>query len=291
MPGQLDHPYANFNAARCLRGQLHTHSTRSDGTRQVQAVLDEYAGMGYDFLMMSDHDVFTTNDDYAQHDGRGMVLIPGNEVTRNGPHMLHVGATQHVPPLEDRQAAIDACVRDGAFVVVNHPNWQDHYNHCPIEKMRQWTNYVGMEIFNGVIHRLSGTAYATDKWDMLLSEDRRIWGFANDDSHTDGDSGLGWNMVDAERDAGAIVDAMREGRFYASTGVVIDRIEVDGRTVTIETKNADKIVAVIRGGRRPVNGKGTSSLTYTPPDDAKYVRFECYGPGEQIAWTQPFFLV
>lgn len=291
MPGKLEHPYADFDASRCLKGQLHTHSTKSDGSREVQVVIDEFAALGHDFLMMSDHDVFMSAGDYQAFDRKGLVLIPGNEITRNGPHLLHVGAVAHIANDEDRQLVIDNANKSGGFIVVNHPNWQDHFNHCPLELMQKWNGYVGLEIFNGVIHRLAGTPYAMDKWDMLLSEGRRIWGFANDDSHADGDSGLGWNMVDAERDPDAIVAAMREGKFYASTGVVIDRIEVDGTTVRIEAKNADKIVGFIQGGRRPVNAIGKSSLTYTPPGDVKYMRFECYGRGDQMAWTQPFFVV
>ena len=40
---------------RFWRGNLHTHSTRSDGRLAPEAVADFYRDAGYDFLMLSDH--------------------------------------------------------------------------------------------------------------------------------------------------------------------------------------------------------------------------------------------
>ncbi len=42
-----------------LRGNLHTHTTRSDGLLSPQATVDEYARRGYDFLSLTDHSVVT----------------------------------------------------------------------------------------------------------------------------------------------------------------------------------------------------------------------------------------
>ena len=39
-----------------LKGQLHTHTTLSDGTMTPQEVADVYTGLGYDFLAFTDHD-------------------------------------------------------------------------------------------------------------------------------------------------------------------------------------------------------------------------------------------
>ncbi len=47
-------------------------------------MIDDYAARGYDFLMISDHDIHTSPEDYAALDARGLVLIPGNEITRRG---------------------------------------------------------------------------------------------------------------------------------------------------------------------------------------------------------------
>ena len=139
--------------------------------------------------------------------------------------------------------------------------------------------------------RLPGSAYALDKWDMLLSDGRRIWGYANDDSHAGAvESGLGWNVAYAyERSVDSVVEALRNGRFYASTGVSIKAIEVDGVRIRVEADNADRLVAVREDGKR-FAVVDENWIEIEVPEDAGYVRFECYGRGEQIAWTQPFFV-
>ncbi len=316
--GSLEHPYSGCNQASWLRGNLHAHTTRSDGQTDPQDVIDDYARRGYDFLMLSDHDLWTSAADLAGLQDRGMVLIPGNEITAGGPHILHVNAGCRVDPHARRQEALNAIGADpDSVAIVCHPNWlfscpvaspsrAPMHVHTTFDQLSEWVGYTGLEIFNGVVARLDGNHCATDVWDLLLARGRRVWGFANDDSHRSGgssavthkvdhtplmrsDMALGWNVVHAGRSLPSIMDALRLGRFYASTGVEISRIDVDGMTVRIETTNADRIVAYRETGRRFVQ-VDTSVLEVEVPPDARYVRFEAFGRHESRAWTQPFFV-
>ncbi len=88
-----------------LRGNLHAHTTMSDGDLTPQDLIDQYAARGYDFLAISDHDILT---DASAYNALGMTLIPANEVTVNGPHTVHVGATAVVPPDPNRLARDNA---------------------------------------------------------------------------------------------------------------------------------------------------------------------------------------
>ena len=287
---KLEHPYEGQKNNLWLRGNLHAHTTRSDGARDVQTVIDDYAARGYDYLMISDHDIYTSAQDHAAWDARGMLLIPGNEITQNGPHLLHVDADRHVAPDKDRQTVIDAAIDGTGFIVVDHPDWQPGFNHCTLEQLKAWSGYQGIEIYNGVIARLNGSPYALQKWESLLSEGRRVWGFASDDSHAAQDVALGWNVVSApERTPQAVVDALCRGRFYASTGVEITGIHVEGLHIRIETTNAERIVASSDWGHRFAIADA-STIEVNVPENASYVRFECWGRGEQFAWTQPFFV-
>jgi hypothetical protein len=292
----LIHPYHDLTGGEWLRGNLHAHTTQSDGARAPQAVIDAYARRGYGFLMLSDHDVLTSESTIAQWDSRGMVLIPGYEVSQGGPHLLHVDADRLIAPSSCRQEVLNrilaADVESGhGFAVVNHPNWESRFDHCTIEQLREWTGYLGMEIFNGVISRLDGSPYALDKWDLLLSAGRRVWGFADDDAHCDeSEEGLGWNMAYVkERARAAVVEALRQGRFYCSTGVVIRSIRVTGMTVRVETENAARIAAIQNVGKRLAVVDGPV-MEVRVPDGVTYVRFQCWGTGERMAWTQPFFV-
>jgi hypothetical protein len=291
---RIDHPYNQLTpASRWLRGNLHTHTTASDGERPHQAVIDDYAARGYHFLMISDHDVYTSLDNYAKLDPKGLILIPGNEVTANGEHLLHVNAGSRVEPTSDRQQIIDAINRHpGQFAIMNHPNWYREWNHCTQENLERWQGYRGIEIFNGVIGRLEGSQFAADRWDRLLTKGRRVWGYAHDDSHAaKGDVELGWNVVYLnDPSVNTIVDALAHGRFYASTGVVISRIKVHGTRIRIDTENADRIIATADGQRRVAVVDAKSIELDVAGLNDQYLRFECCGHGEQFAWTQPFFL-
>src|SRR5688500_15355041 len=115
--------------------------------------------------MLSDHDICTSPEECGVWDARGMIFLRGNEVSANGPHLLHVGAEQRVEPVAGRQAVLDRInadgKADGGFAIMNHPNWHADFNHCSIERLREWTGYAGIEVFNGVITLLDGSPYAT----------------------------------------------------------------------------------------------------------------------------------
>ena len=286
----LDDPYGELSGGAWLRGNLHAHTTNSDGARPTQQVIDDYAARGYEFLMISDHDIYTSAEDLGKFEDRGMVLVPGNEVSANGPHMLHVHADGFVEPSAERQAVIDAIDAGRGFSVFNHPNWQQEFDHCPFAVLEHCTGYTGLEIYNGVIGLQAGSPYATNKWDMLLSAGRKVWGFAHDDSHAEGDVELGWNCAYVtDRSAEGVAAALQAGRFYASTGVTIEAIEVSGMHIRIATKDARRVVALADYGRRIAVADATE-IEVAVPDDMRYVRFECWGDGERSAWTQPLFL-
>lgn len=285
----ISNPYSQ-EALPWLRGNLHCHTTNSDGMRPPHEVIYAYAQLGYDFLMLSDHDFITQPGHFDAH---GMTLLPGYEVTAEGPHLLHVNAGARVEPTRDRQAVLNEIDAQGGGVsVVCHPNRDRLFCHCAQELLERLQGYTGVEIYNGVTRRSEGLPLATERWDRLLGLGRRVWGFANDDSHMGGDDGIAWNVVQsASREPGDIVNALRNGRFYASTGVEIESIRVTGNKIFVLTRNAEKIVALCDYGRRVSTIDGPS-MQLTVPENAPitYVRIECYGHGDDMAWTQPFWV-
>ena len=123
---KLTHPYGELTGGAWLRGNLHTHTTQSDGSRDPQSVIDDYARRGYGFLMLSDHEVWTSEETYRRWDPRGLVLVPGNEIG-GGPHLLHVDADRRVAPVPSRQELLNAIASIAretgrGFAIVNHPN-------------------------------------------------------------------------------------------------------------------------------------------------------------------------
>ena len=78
------------------KGNLHTHTTFSDGTRDIEEVIADYDDRGYDFLGISDHDHYTDTSVYENK--TRMVLIDAVEITEKGPHILQVGAKRRLDP-------------------------------------------------------------------------------------------------------------------------------------------------------------------------------------------------
>ena len=289
---ELDHPY--HGDGMWLRGNLHAHSTESDGVRSPGDVVADYAARGYDFLAISDHDTFTDPAD-LDHQG-SLVTIPAVEVSDAGPHTLHLGATGAVTPSEDRQSVVQAILDDSGLAVPAHPNWQESYAHWPQEELERIHGYQGIEVYNGLIEHHPGAARATDRWDRLLSTGRRVWGFANDDSHRPWEVARGWNVVrSADLTAEAILASMESGNFYASTGVFVEEIDVSDGTMSVETTNADQIRLISDFGLVQQTATGPTA-TFRVPDQLvhgsahSYVRVECVGRGTNMAWLQPMFL-
>ena len=121
---ELYHPYRNLTGGAWISGNLHAHTTNSDGERSQQDVIDSYARLGHGFLMISDHDTYTSDQELETLDSKGMILISGNEITANGPHLLHVGASSLVHLHENRQEVIDPFLRqklrNDRFLVNGH---------------------------------------------------------------------------------------------------------------------------------------------------------------------------
>ena len=285
----IAHPYRNLAKGQWLRGNLHTHTTNTDGQNKPQTVINKYARLGHDFLAISDHDIYTAGKQYRTWNNKGMIMMPGNEISASGPHILLVAPDRFGEPLMPRQEVINRIDEGAGLAVIAHPNWMGEFDGTKITQIQEWGGYHGLEIYNGLINRLQGSPYCTNKWDLMLSQGRRLWGFANDDSHNDDDIGNGWNVVCArERSVSAIREALKAGRFYASSGVEISRIAVRGNRLTIETENARRIVGVSAFGRR-VALVDDSAIALDMQEQWQYVRFECWGDGEQFAWTQPFW--
>ena len=112
-----------------LKGNLHTHTTTSDGVRTPQEAVDHYKKNGYDFLSITDHGTLVNPTTLYN---RGMVLIPGQEISLGN---SHAGTTYHIVaaniqetlPLPDfdhsidPQRAIDLTAEQGGFAILAHP--------------------------------------------------------------------------------------------------------------------------------------------------------------------------
>ena len=285
----LDTPYSVEGT--WLRGNLHTHSTESDGVRAPERVIDDYEARNYDFLALSDHDVLVDPERY--HQQTGLLLLPAVEVSANGPHLLHIGANEAVAPFEDRAAVIETIEQGSGFAVLAHPHWGETFEHWSIDELHRLDGATGIEIYNADIEIATGSPDATDCWDQLLAAGEQCWGYANDDAHYPWQVARAWNVVQVDRQSPeAILESLRTGRFYASTGVTVESIRSSGNQLHIETSDATEIQLYSDYGVLQQTCPG-SSATFRLPEqlvhgsDHTYVRIECVGRGSERAWLQP----
>ena len=64
-----------------FRGNLHTHTTFSDGDTEPAAVIQWYKDHGYHFLAITDHNFILEVSDFAGMQDENFILISGNEVS------------------------------------------------------------------------------------------------------------------------------------------------------------------------------------------------------------------
>ncbi|MFB6227575.1 MAG: CehA/McbA family metallohydrolase [Halobacteriales archaeon] len=284
----LRSPYAGGDDSQWLRGNLHTHTDRSDGELALTEVVDTYESEGYDFLAISDHNILFDPDTHQSE--TSLLLLGGVEVSTNDGHLLYAGASERPSAGDHVQTTLDTVGAGPGLGILAHPNWnRDHY---PTDRLARLQGYAGIEIFNVSCVDDDGRADATEHWDRLLSAGRRPWGFATDDSHRPGQVARAWTSVQVdERTPEAVLRSLRTGRFYASTGVRITDVSFEDGLLTVATESADQMTVVTDGGRRGRSiddSVGTFEFpTDLPIDDPSYVRVACFGTGDDRAWTQP----
>jgi hypothetical protein len=173
---------------RFWRGNLHTHSTRSDGVLAPEEVCRRYLAEGYDFLALTDHFVglydypivdtcpmrtntFTTILGAELHSGAMAngelwhilaVGLPADFAPANAPHFEVVAGQETGAQIAARAVAA------GAFVAIAHPQWSG----MTLADAQGITAAHAVEIYNHGCavgcDRPDGAAIA----DLLLTEGR-----------------------------------------------------------------------------------------------------------------------
>ena len=255
-----------FNApGRFWRGNLHTHSNRSDGVLDPAEVCRRYAEEGYDFIALTDHFVGRYGypiTDTAPMRNNSFTTILGAELhsgaLSNGElwHILAVGlpanfAPSHSPdfqPVAGQETGPELARRAaeaGAFVAIAHPHWSG----LTPEDARSLDAAHAIEIYNHGCHtgcdRGDGFVIA----DLLLSEGRRLGLIATDDAHFSEPDHFGcWVMVKAEENTPeALLAALKSGQDYATQGPELRGLSMDGDTVEVSCSAAVSVMVQGRG--------------------------------------------
>ncbi len=323
-PSPRRHVLIDIKRDHWFKGNVHAHSTISDGKLSPEEVAELYKKHGYSFLAFSEHQCHTY---HANLEDPSFIILPAIERNKSfgnpkryfhvngilGPKYLTDAAIRPpynhmeyvpMPNLDDypkaAQKSIDELLEAGYMVMFNHPNWS--FN-C-FNDLLSVNGYFAVEILNYTSQVESGIGFSTVYWDALLRSGRKVWGIAADDNHNgnkfgeappDWDSFGGWVMVNAtELSHEAITSALLNGKFYSTMGPEIYHLAYDGKNVYVECSPVQTIrfISYFPHGycRRDRHGKNIESAEYELRSTEKYVRVECVDEMGRIAWSNPIFL-
>ena len=316
------------------KGNTHVHTTlcgHADSTPDF--VAQWYHDRGYNFLVLSEHNKFidpsTVNLKGELRDD--FLLVPGEEVT--GPvHSTAMNINRLVPwqfKDENRskiiQNHVDEIGKAKGAMILNHPNFgrrlHSHEIH-PVKKLYMF------ELYNAHPHVYSfGNAHRPSLeqlWDALLEKGMTIYGVSSDDAHKlqkwgekENNPGRGWVMVRAEElTSNAITNAMLEGDFYSSSGVMLDKLILGKDQIELsvnQKETACELASEFLFGRPVKKGEPGTYIEFIGPGgelvkSIKGFSGSCKSTGDYLrakvvhrvqkengslreyyAWTQPVF--
>jgi hypothetical protein len=284
------------------KGNLHTHTTESDGALAPGEVLRRYRDAGYQFVALTDHRRVTCVEGASDDD---FLVLLGTEMdgdrgeVAESVHVVAVGLREPAapPPSPSVPDAITWTDLHGGVSLVAHPYWSG----LVCADLMRWDGHLGVEVFNTGCHYEIAKGYSAVHWDDMLGRGRRAWGFAVDDSHhrvndkNPVDTARAWVMVKAsDLSRESLLESLRAGLFYSSWGPAIHAIAVDGGQVTVRTSPVKEISFVAQRWAgasffAPEGGTRTEA-SFRLRGHEQYVRVECRDAEGRWAWSNPIFL-
>jgi hypothetical protein len=304
--------YSYAQEYKWYKGNIHTHTNRSDGDEYPRKVVNWYKEHDYNFLVLSDHDMLTETKYIDSDKEDDFLLIPGEEVSCNFEkrpiHINGINIKKLVLPQHGKTAGevvqnnVDAIHEAGGISMLNHPMWRRSLSAKDVINLK---GCELLEIFNLAetnTFAAGGSPSMEMFWDSLLSNNIVIYGTATDDAHNfvgefssrKSNPGRGWLSVrSTEFTADAITAAIKRGDFYASSGLVI-------KDITITDKEYKLVIATnpilnystffIGKDGKILKEDYSPTPSYEFKGDELYVRAKVFCSNGVYAITQPKFL-
>jgi hypothetical protein len=289
---------------RFYRGNLHTHSNRSDGRLSPEAVCAFYRDMGYDFLALTDH--FLENYRYPITDTSafrtptfttliGAELHAGLTSVGEIWHLLAVGLPSNFaqPTPDESGPGIAARAKAaGAFVACAHPAWYALSEQDVIDL----GDIHAIETINAISDDHNDRI---DSWymiDTMLARGRHYNAIATDDAHFQdrhNDRIRGWVWVKApELTPDALLTSLKAGWFYSSTGPMLHDVQIVGQTLRLRCSPVSSIFVTGKGSRSVYkHGKGMIDAELSLSNlKSPFCRVTIRDDHGGRAWTNPIWL-
>ena len=281
-----------------FKGNLHCHTTMSDGRLTPEECKAFYRERGYDFLSITDHRKLSEET----HMEDGMLVMCGMEMDYFLPgevvHLVGVGLSEELNQHDvsrNMQTYIDLVNRYDGRVIIAHPAWSLN----TVTTLSGLHGLTAAEIYNSAsTYPWNGDrADSSNVLDAAAAHGTFFNFVASDDSHWyNGEAGRSFTMVQAdELTKESLFKAMDEGRFYCSQGPEIRQITVEDERVHVECSEAERVIFYSNlpwANNRCVANPGMTEAEYTahPEKGETFVRIQVMDKEGRSAWSNPILL-
>lgn len=277
------------------RGNLHCHTTRSDGVKTPEEAIDIYRNLGYDFLAITDHRRVTVPE--CRMAGR-MLLLPGIELDYSYVgevvHIVGFGMAENILPKLAYEAGpqngVDAIRACGGRAILAHPHWSLN----TLATLTAIRDISAAEIYNSMSYLRPDSSNILD---VASAHGKRYPLVASDDTHAyEGEQGMSYTMVQAETlTCEAIKAAMDQGLFYASQGPRIEQLSLAEGQLTVLCSPASRVYFhsnLVWSPGRAVIGNGLTKASYPLQRELgeRFVRCQVIDAQGKSAWSSPIAL-
>lgn len=286
------------------RGNLHTHSNRSDGALAPETVVTAYREQGYDFIALTDHFLerygFPIVDTRAWRTATFTTLLGaelhGPALANGQPwHIVAAGLPLDFAPAaagETGPALAARAAAAGAFVGIAHPAWYT----LTVDDALSLEAAHAVEVYNETCAQDSDRGDSWHLAETVLARGRRLFTYAADDAHCTParpDQFQAWVQVRAAAlDPEALLAALKAGHFYASQGPELHDIAIASNTLRVTCSPA-AAVFVSGLGPRSLAQRGAQLTVCDFPLDrfaGGYCRVTVRDAAGKRAWSNPIWL-
>ena len=277
-----------------FKGNVHMHTTASDGRLTAPEAAEFYARAGYDFISITDHMVPFIGESYDAEwpllilDG---IELHGDDNEGSFYHAVAIGNVGGVTSDMEFMEALEQARAQDCILIWAHPH---RSGNTAAEGMRH--GFHGIEVYNCSSQLAYGKGMGAFHWDAALEHQPNMLGFATDDSHFVEAAPLekgGWITVNApELSREAIMASLCRGNFYSSSGPLFKSICIEkGNRIVVETSPV--VHARLIGPRDKNKYKGTfdkepmTDTHFRIPEEWPFARLEIEDANGKMAWTNP----
>ncbi len=240
-PAPDDGAQPAMGGRRWLRGELHLHSTHSDGRWTTAEMAEAARGRGLDFMFLTDHNTVTGIDSLRRAVGGAVAVHAGQELTTFRGHALALGPERWIDWRTGHEGrSMNDVARDvgdaGGVLVVAHPAAPPD----PLCTGCQWTHEdfdptlahaveVWGGLWDGAEERNEGCRALFHRW---LDAGHRLTATGATDAHRHED----WHgpvpltyVLAEDAYLSSVLEALRAGHTFVSSGPAI-AVEARGAT-------------------------------------------------------------